>query len=146
MIVESRLIDTNILVYAYDISEKAKQRVAHTLLDDIWDRGGGVVTLQNLSEFFVVVTGKVQKPISIPNAKTIVSDILCSSRWLVIRPQEGTIMNAIALVEKIRTPFWDALIATCMLENGIHTIVTENDRDFKNIPNMTVINPFKQKM
>jgi len=30
-----------------------------------------------------------------------------------------------------------------MLEHGIGSIVTENERDFKKIPGMTVINPFK---
>jgi predicted nucleic acid-binding protein len=59
---ESRLIDTNVLVYAYDISEKVKRRIARALLDEVWDQGGGVVTLQNLSEFFVVVTKKVENP------------------------------------------------------------------------------------
>jgi predicted nucleic acid-binding protein len=37
----------------------------------------------------------------------------------------------------------DALIAACMLENGIEIIVTENERDFKRIPGITVINPFR---
>ena len=55
MAAENRLIDTNVLVYAYDVSEKVKRRVARSLLDEVWDQGGGVVTLQNLSEFFVSV-------------------------------------------------------------------------------------------
>ena len=29
---ENRLIDTNVLVYAYDVSEKAKRQIAH----DLW--------------------------------------------------------------------------------------------------------------
>lgn len=60
MAAENRLIDTNVLVYAYDVSEKVKRRVARSLLDEVWEQGGGVVTLQNLSEFFVVVTAKVE--------------------------------------------------------------------------------------
>jgi hypothetical protein len=31
-----------------------------------------------------------------------------------------------------------------MLEHDIHTIVTENERDFKKIPGITVVNPFKK--
>ena len=36
MAVENRLIDTNILVYAYDVSEKVKRQVARSLLDEVW--------------------------------------------------------------------------------------------------------------
>ena len=54
---ESRLVDTNVLVYAFDLSQVAKRKVARGFLHEIWDRGGGVVTLQNLSEFFVKVPG-----------------------------------------------------------------------------------------
>jgi hypothetical protein len=30
-----------------------------------------------------------------------------------------------------------------MKENGIDTIITENEKDFKKIPGIKVINPFK---
>ncbi|MFV9689988.1 MAG: PIN domain-containing protein [Desulfobacteria bacterium] len=54
-----RLIDTNILVYAYDISESTKHDIAKDILKQIWQDGGGVVCVQNLMEFFVVIK-KVQ--------------------------------------------------------------------------------------
>jgi predicted nucleic acid-binding protein len=50
-----RLIDTNILVYAYDVSETIKHPIAKDLLTQIWKTGGGVVCVQNLMEFFVVM-------------------------------------------------------------------------------------------
>lgn len=143
---ENRLLDTNILVYAYDVSEKRRREIAKALVDEVWDSGGVVVTLQNLSEFFFPVTRKVQKPVPVVDAKTIVSDILRSSRWMVIDRNAGTVMKAMEIVESVRAPFWDALIAACMLEHGIDVIVTENEKDFKNIPGLTVINPFKTRV
>lgn len=142
---ENRLLDTNILVYAYDVSEKRRREIAKGLVDEVWDAGGGVVTLQNLSEFFFAVTRKVQKPVPVVDAKTIVSDILRSSRWMVIDRNAGTLVKAMEIVESVRAPFWDALIAVCMLEHGIEVIVTENEKDFKNVPGITVMNPFKPK-
>jgi len=81
-VAENRLLDTNVLVYAYDVSERRRREIAKALVDDIWDTGGGVLTLQNLSEFFFAVTRKVQKPVPIVDAKAIVADILRSSRWM----------------------------------------------------------------
>ena len=143
---ENSLLDTNVLVYAYDVSEKRRRVIAEKLVDEVWNVGGGVVTLQNLSEFFFAVTRKVQKPVPVVDAKTIVSDILHSSRWMVIDRNAGTVMRAMELVESVRAPFWDALIAACMLEHGIEVIVTENEKDFRRIPGLTVINPFKTRV
>ena len=42
------LIDTNILIYAYDASEGTKHEVSKNLLKQIWKAGGGIVCLQNL--------------------------------------------------------------------------------------------------
>jgi predicted nucleic acid-binding protein len=140
-----RLIDTNVLVYAYDISERGKRRVARSLLDEVWEEGGGVVTLQNLSEFFVVVTRKVENPIPVASARTIIADVVRSRRWLILDRRVETIMRATEFVEHHGAHFWDALIAACMLEHGVRTIVTENERDFKKIPGISVVNPFKVK-
>jgi predicted nucleic acid-binding protein len=128
MTAENRLIDTNVLVYAYDLSEKMRRQVARKMLDQIWDEGGGVVAVQNLSEFFVVVTRKVQHPFTVSSARTIISDMLRSGRWLVLDQPVNTIIAAIDLMERTRVPYWDALIAACMLQHGVTTIVTENER------------------
>jgi len=55
-------------------------------------------------------------------------------------------LSAIELVKLHRAPFWDALIAACMLEHGVRTIVTENERDFKRIPGIMALNPFKARV
>ena len=60
---QDKLIDTNILVYAYDTSEGEKHEISRTRLREIWKEGGGVVCLQNLMEFFVVITKKVENPL-----------------------------------------------------------------------------------
>jgi predicted nucleic acid-binding protein len=52
-VAENRLLDTNVLVYAYDVSEARRRAIAKGLVDDVWKAGGGVLTLQNLSEFFL---------------------------------------------------------------------------------------------
>jgi predicted nucleic acid-binding protein len=98
MAVEDRLIDTNVLVYAYDVSEKGKRPIARSLLDEVWDHGGGVVTLQNLSEFFVVVTGKVQRPIPVSNARTIMD---CAPPTGELSPRfEGSAIGGFRLLDR----------------------------------------------
>jgi predicted nucleic acid-binding protein len=59
------LVDTNILVYAYDTSEVDKHTKAKEIVERVWNEGGGVVTVQNLGEFVFIITRKVKTPISV---------------------------------------------------------------------------------
>lgn len=79
----------------------------------------------------------------IGQAENIVRQILSSTKWRVLDRREDAILHAMQLVHERRAPFWDALIAACMVENGIEISVTENERDFKRIPGITVTNPLR---
>ncbi|MGI6154021.1 MAG: hypothetical protein ACOYJB_09370 [Christensenellaceae bacterium] len=59
------LIDTNVLVYAYDNSEPAKQKTALGLLDRLVISNKGLISTQILSDFFVVVTLKIPDPLTL---------------------------------------------------------------------------------
>jgi len=137
-----RLIDTNILVYAYDISETTKHPIAKDLLKQIWHEGGGVVCVQNLMEYFVVITRKVASPITITEAKIVIDDIAKSDSWKLIDRDIHTFLDAIDLVSQYNVHIWDATIAACMKENGISDIVTEDKKDFEKIPGIHAIVPF----
>jgi predicted nucleic acid-binding protein len=144
MTVEKKLIDTNIIVYAYDITEIEKHPVCKAIVKEVWLEGGGIVTLQNLMEFFVAVTRKVEKPLPVKVARIIVEDILQSEKWIVVDRNENTFLKAMELVEKYNSPFWDSLIAASMLENDVREILTENTKDFGKIAEIKVVNPFQR--
>lgn len=139
---QDKLIDTNILVYAYDTSEGEKHEISRTLLREIWKEGGGVVCLQNLMEFFVVITKKVENPIDIKKAKIIVEDFLKSDNWRVFGRDADIFLKAVDLVSEHEIHLWDAMIAACMKENDLTEIVTENKKDFGKIPDIKVTIPF----
>lgn len=144
MTAESKLIDTNILVYAYDVTEREKHSICKAIIKEVWLKGGGIVTLQNLMEFFAVVTRKVEKPLPTEVAKIIVEDILQSDKWTIIDRNEDTFLKAMELVIKYYLPLWDSLIIACMLENNIKEILTENIKDFEKISGIIAVNPFTQ--
>lgn len=93
-------------------------------------------------EFFVVITKKVENPVDIADAKTIVEDLLKSNNWRIIDRDMDTFLNAIDLVSEHEIHLWDAVIAACMKENDITEIVTEDKEDFKKIPDIKVTMPF----
>ena len=61
---ERRLIDTNVLVHAYTVSDEGKHGAALSLVEKVWEDEPAATTLQNLCELFTVITPKVGKPVS----------------------------------------------------------------------------------
>ena len=142
MTVPPALIDTNILCYALDAGEPEKRAVAAELLSQCW-RSEIVlgVSVQNLAEFSVVMTEKVQHPVPYEVVTRFIRDIVSFDGWIVIGYDPGTIMDAVGISEMYSLHFWDALLAATMKQHAIGTIYTE-DSHFKKIPWLTVIDPF----
>lgn len=139
-----RLIDSNILVYAFDFSEGKKQSIAKNIMKEIFSGKINIIlSTQNLSEFYLIVTKKIKNPISSKEAEETIVDISYINNVSVKTIKITTIINAINISEKYSINYWDALIVAVMQENYINHIVTENEKDFKKIPGIIVTNPFK---
>ena len=54
-------------------------------------------------------------------------------------------MSAIETSILLKTNIWDTPIMETMKENNVYAIVTENEKDFKRIKGIKVINPFKKQ-
>lgn len=52
------LVDTNILVYAYDADAGEKRLKAKGIIDGLWDEGMGVLATQVLAEFSSQLLGR----------------------------------------------------------------------------------------
>lgn len=138
------LIDSNILVYAYDKSEPKKREKAKNLLEKCWRKEKKfALSIQNLSEFFVAVTEKIEKPISKSKAHEIISDLIEFENWTILTFGSRTVLSAINYSKKSNVPYWDGLIVATMLENQVFKIYTENTKHFRKIKQITPENPFK---
>lgn len=137
-------LDSNILVYAFDNSEKRKQKIAIDLLEKCFNKEKDyVLSSQNLVEFFSIVTKKIENPISMENARDIILKIKEFKGFIKLNYNQSTIIRGIDLLKEFNLKFWDALIISTMLENNVFTIYTENEKDFNKVKNINVINPFK---
>ncbi len=76
-------VDSNVLVYAFDSSAEAKHAAAQRLLAGLWERETGCLSVQILQEFFVTVTRKVPRPLSIDTAADRVRELAV---WKVFAP------------------------------------------------------------
>lgn len=138
------LIDTNILVYAYDLkAPHNKRKIAMELIQNSWKENKVYcISVQNLAEFMFVLISKVKDLQTIKQGELIITDIVNSNNWEKISYTESTMLKAISLFNETKSHFWDALIVATMLEHGIHHIYTENISDFSHFP-IKAVNPFE---
>jgi predicted nucleic acid-binding protein len=102
------LVDANVLVYAYDQSEPAKQRRSLALLDELADGGRMVLTTQVLAEFFVVVSRRIVRPLDMAEAARAVRNYVEMSMVLPVTPD--VVLEAIRGTIVHRLAYWDAQV------------------------------------
>ncbi len=132
------LIDTNILFYAIDSSDRRKHEIAKEIVKTAF-REEAYISAQNIAEFYHQVKRKLKLE-QINAAKTVAMAIIKSKNWIKISYDAHTIWNVIN--KENGKDFWDLVIYFTMLENGIEKIITENERDFKELSGIEVKNPF----
>lgn len=136
--------DTTILVYAHDEAEPQKRDLCKKLVEAVFKgESKGVVSNQILSELFSVLTSQMRIPLQADIAEKIVQDFIESTNWIKINYDVNTVKLAMSTSKFHKVPFWDVLIVETMKENGLEKIVTENEKDFKKIPGIKVINPLR---
>ena len=75
--------DTNVFVYAYDLSAGKKRTQAIALIDALWEGGTGAVSVQVLQELYVTLTRKLTPRMAPDEARSIVADL---ATWTAIAP------------------------------------------------------------
>jgi len=136
------LLDSNILVYAYDVDAGKKHEIAKTFLEKCY-KGEKVfaLSIQNLNEFYTIVTTKIENPLKKEIALERINSFLNFHGFRILTPSQKTISLAIHLNKSSGIHYWDCFLAATMLENRIFHIYTENTKDFT-FTGITAKNPF----
>lgn len=134
-----QFVDTNILIYAHDLSAGHKNTRARDLIRELWQTGQGCVSVQVLQEFYVNVTRKVAQPLTPEIAAQILADL---SVWHVHCPGVQDVLDAIALQARYQLSFWDAMIAVSAIQLGCSTIWSEDLNPGQAYSSVTVSSPF----
>lgn len=138
---DSILVDTNLLVYAYDRSEPVKQSQAIRILDYLSSNNLGVISTQVLAEFFVSVTRKITAPLSVEQAFTSIENYLAA--WPVLDMTGQIVLEAVRGVRDYQFSYYDAQIWAVARLNQIPVIFSE-DFNPGTIEGIQFVNPFNQ--
>lgn len=132
--------DTNVLVYAFDNSEPAKQLIAQQILQEQGGDGSLVLSTQVLQEFFVTVTRKLAKPLSVDDAYALIQQF---SVYPMVSATPELILRAISRNRDDSFSFWDSLIVEAALQANCRILFSEDMQDGRQIGQLVIRNPFK---
>src|SRR5438552_2534725 len=120
-------LDTNILVYSFDARHPAKQKTAQGLIDRALSSHQGFISCQVVQEFLQVALRKFEKPLSIPEARSYLDDVL--SPLCEIFPAVPLYHRALELKNETGFGFYDALIVASASEGGCNIFYSEDLQD-----------------
>jgi predicted nucleic acid-binding protein len=131
-------LDTNIIVYAYDVKNPEKQRVARELLKS-GIAGKLVISTQVLAEFAAALLHKVSPPAT-ADAVMRGLDALASIR--LITPDGDLVRRAVEAHVSYGLHFYDGMIVAAAERAGCERIWSEDFNDGQKYFGVTVANPF----
>ena len=138
----SYLVDTNVLVYAYDPTNADKRARASIVLERLGSSNQGAVSPQILGEFFVTITRKIPLPLTLEQAERSVTNYLRS--WQVCDLNGWTVLEAIQGAQRNQMAYWDALIWATAKLHQLPVVLSEDFSDGLLIGGVRFINPFAE--
>lgn len=133
------LVDTNILVYAYDRAEPIKQRRAIAVLDALVADGLGVLSTQVLAEFFIAVTRRIAAPVSVDEAAASVERYLLS--WEIVDVTGLIVLEATRGVRQHQLSLWDAQIWATARFNQVTVVFSQDFTHGQSLEGVLFLNP-----
>ena len=134
-------VDTNVLIYAHDVDAGRKREIARDVLRELWTERTGVLSTQVLQEFYVNATRKIRKPLSKPDARSVL-DIYAP--WCADGITTVDIKAAFQIEDQAAIGFWDALIIAVAARSGVRRVFTEDLNSGQVIAGVTIQNPFAE--
>lgn len=133
-------VDANVLVYARDASQPAKQQTAADWIDHLWRTGDGRLSTQVLSEFYVTVTRKLDPGMAVADARADVRDLLA---WRPVPITGELVADAWLVQDRFQFAYWDALIVAAAREAGCDRLLTEDLQEGQDLDGLSVVDPFR---
>lgn len=134
----SILLDTNVLVYAFDVRQTSLQKKAKAIIFKAEETTTGCLSVQCLAEFFRVSTAKMQLP-----ADEMFRQVeYWQSAFPVFSLTSQIVLEAARGVRDHQLSYYDAQIWASARLNQVPVIFSEDFQDGQILEGVRFINPF----
>ncbi len=133
-------LDTNILLYGYDLDAPLKRGIAQSLIEQAWIQPGYVaISVQVLQEFHANFVRRGHPP---AEAAALIGDF---SLWPVIDNSLVLLRLGLSLQARWQLSLWDAMIVAAAQTSGARELLTEDLNHGQDYGGVRVVNPFRGK-
>jgi len=137
------LIDTNLLIYLYDLNQPEKQKKAERVLEQLELTRSGRLSVQALAEFFSVATRKLSP--SLTSAEALDQITLFVRLWPVFDLTPMIVIEAGRGARDHNLSYYDAQVWATARLNQVPVIFSEDFRDGSILEGVRFVNPFSSK-
>jgi len=137
---DKMLIDTNVLVAAYDRADPERQQRALDVLDRLVAAGNGYLSAQVLSEFYVVVTHMLAAPLTAEQAYDRIMHFL--QIWPVLDATGLVVLEAVRGVQAHQFSYRDAQVWAVARMNQVPVVLSADLEDGAIVEGIRFVNPF----
>ena len=133
----AKFLDTNILLYAYDLDAPAKRAVALRLVEQGWTAPGDTAISVQVLQGMHVNLG--QRGVSQTEATRIVRDF---ADWPVVDDTLELLQVALDEQARWKISLWDSLILAAARASGASELITEDLNHGQDYGGIRALNPF----
>lgn len=133
-------LDTNVFVYAFDPESPAKAAKANDLIREALRDRHGVIGTQVVQEFLNVATRKFSTPLTIPDCKQYLSDVLFP--LCAVYTDDELYRDALDVQGGTGYAFYDSLILAAAERAGCRTVYSEDMQSGQSVGRLKIVNPF----
>ena len=108
-------------------------------MEDLWSSRKGVLSTQVLQELCINVRRKAPRSRSVAETQRLIQDYM---DWNIVVNDSGSVLRALALEERCKVSFWDALILQAAESAGVETLLSEDLAAGQSYGTFRVENPF----
>ena len=134
------LIDTNVLLYAYDQNDPVRQARALDVLRQLEETANGCLSVQCLAEFFSVSTRKLIPPLTAADAAEQVE--LLTRAYPVFDLTQSIVLEAMRGVRDHQLAYWDAQLWATAKLNQVPTLFSEDFGAGQSLESVRFVDPF----
>ena len=139
--IDKIFIDTNILVYLFDKTEKIKQDDLKRTIAEYISTSKIFISTQVVNEFINIVSRKIASPLPSDKQKEIIEFL--NDVFTVVPLYLETTFSAIEIRDRYKLSFWDSLIISSALENKCNILLSEDmQNEFVVEEKLEIRNPF----
>jgi predicted nucleic acid-binding protein len=138
MAAERFALDTNVLVYAVDTADVQRNQRAVWIVERAAVTSRCILSLQNIGEFYAVVTRKGH----LPRERAVAQARDWTRLFRMAEPSAADVQLALGSAEAGQASYWDALLLATLGRAGCRWLLSEDMKDGALMAGVTVRNPF----